>query len=107
MSVPSNLIPITILGLPEDPAPSDLGWMMYVNNGNTYKVQVNAVLNVSGVPSTRVVAAGTGLTGGGALSSNITISVAPGGIGYDQLDATGVSAGVYGSDTAEIGRAHV
>lgn len=96
MSVPSNLVPVTILGLPEDPSPSDLGWMMYVNNGNTYKVQVNAVLNVSGVPTTRVVAAGTGLTGGGALSSNITISVAPGGIGASQLDNTGVTPGVYG-----------
>jgi hypothetical protein len=99
MSVPSNLVPVTILGLPEDPTPSDLGWMMYVNNGNTYKVQVNAVLNVSGVPTTRVVAAGTGLTGGGALSSNITISVAPGGIGASQLDNTGVTPGVYGDAT--------
>jgi hypothetical protein len=99
MSVPSNLVPVTILGLPEDPSPSDLGWMMYVNNGNTYKVQVNAVLNVSGVPTTRVVAAGTGLTGGGALSSNITISVAPGGIGASQLDNTGVTPGVYGDST--------
>lgn len=96
MSIPSNLVPTSILQLPEDPVPSDLGWMMYVNNGVTYKVQVNAVLNVSGVPATRVVAAGTGLTGGGALSSNITLSVAPGGIGATQLDATGVAAGVYG-----------
>ena len=96
MSVPSNLVPITILGLPEDPSPSDLGWMMYVNNGQTYKVQVNSVLNVSGVPTTRVVAAGTGLTGGGALSSNITISVATGGIGATQLDTTGITPGVYG-----------
>lgn len=96
MSVPSNLVPTSILQLPEDPAPSNTAWMVYVNNGVTYKVQVNAVLNVSGVPSTRVVAAGTGLTGGGALSSNITISVAPGGIGATELDATGVTAGVYG-----------
>lgn len=96
MSVPSNLVPTSILQLPEDPSPSDVGWMMYVNNGVTYKVQVNSVLNVSGVPTTRVVAAGTGLTGGGALSSNITISVAPGGIGATQLDNTGVTPGVYG-----------
>jgi hypothetical protein len=96
MSVPSNLVPTRILQLPEDPAPSDLGYMMYVNNGVTYKVQVSAVLNVSGVPTTRTVIAGTGLTGGGALSSNITISVAPGGIGGTELNTTGVAAGVYG-----------
>jgi hypothetical protein len=73
--------------------------MMYVNNGVTYKVQVSAVLNVSGVPGSRTVTAGTGLTGGGALSSNITISVAPGGIGATQLNNTGVTAGVYGDSS--------
>ncbi len=99
MSVPSNLIPVTILQLPEDPAPSNTAYMMYVNNGVTYKVQVSAVLNVSGVPGTRTVTAGTGLTGGGALASNITISVAPGGIGATQLNNTGVTAGVYGDSS--------
>jgi hypothetical protein len=74
--------------------------MMYVNNGVTYKVQVNAVLNVSGVPTTRAIIAGTGLTGGGTLASNVTISVAPGGIGATELDNTGVAAGVYGSSSA-------
>jgi hypothetical protein len=100
MSVPSNLVPTRILQLPEDPSPSDTGWMMYVNNGVTYKVQVNAVLNVSGVPTTRAIIAGTGLTGGGTLASNVTISVAPGGIGATELDNTGVAAGVYGSSSA-------
>lgn len=100
MSVPSNLVPVTILQLPEDPSPSDLGWMMYVNNGNTYKVQVNAVLNVSGVPTSRAIIAGTGLTGGGTLATDVTISVAPGGIGATQLNNTGVTPGVYGDATS-------
>ena len=100
MSVPSNLVPTSILQLPEDPAPSDLGWMIYVNNGVTYRVQVNAVLNVSGVPSTRTITAGAGLTGGGDLSANRTFAVAVGGIGSTQLDNTGVTPGVYGSSTA-------
>ena len=100
MSIPSNLVPTAITQLPEDPAPSDLGWMMYVNNGVTYKVQVNAVLNVSGVPSTRTITAGAGLTGGGDLSANRTFAVAVGGIGSTQLDNTGVTPGVYGSSTA-------
>lgn len=99
MSVPSNLVPTSILQLPEDPSPSDVGWMMYVNNGVTYKVQVNAVLNVSGVPSTRQINAGTGLTGGGDLSQNRTLSVAPGGIGSTELDTTGVASGTYGTST--------
>jgi hypothetical protein len=99
MTSPNSLIPTTILQLPEDPSPSGDTWMAYVHNGVTYKVQVSSVLNVSGVPTTRQVIAGTGLTGGGQLSSNVTLGVAPGGIGYTQLDATGVSAGSYGTST--------
>lgn len=99
MSVPSNLVPTSILQLPEDPSPSDLSWMMYVNNGVTYKVQVNAVLNVSGVPTSRAVIAGTGLMGGGSLATDITISVAPGGIGGTELNETGITAGVYGDSS--------
>jgi hypothetical protein len=49
-----------------------------------------AVANVANaVPDTRVITAGTGLTGGGNLASNVTISLAN----------TNVSAGVYGSNT--------
>lgn len=99
MSIPSNLVPTSILQLPEDPSPSDLGWMMYVNNGSTYKVQVSAVLNVSGVPTTRTITTGAGLTGGGDLSTNRTISVAVGGIGYSELAASGVTPGTYGSSS--------
>jgi len=51
MSVPSNLVPTRILQLPEDPSPNNTGWMMYVNNGVTYKVQVNSLLTLSGVSS--------------------------------------------------------
>ena len=76
MSVPSNLVPTRILQLPEDPSPSETGWMMYVNNGTTYKVQVNSVLAVSGVPATRTLTAGAGLTGGGNLSQDRTFAVA-------------------------------
>ena len=99
MSIPSNLVPTSILQLPEDPSPSNLGWMMYVNNGVTYRVQVNAVLNVTGVPSTRAILTGAGLTGGGDLSVNRTISVAVGGIGYSELAVSGVTPGTYGSSS--------
>lgn len=75
MSVPSNLVPTRILQLPEDPSPSNTGWMMYVNNGTTYKVQVNSVLAVSGVPATRTLTAGAGLTGGGNLTQDRTFAV--------------------------------
>jgi len=97
MTSPNSLIPTTILQLPEDPSPSSNTWMAYVHDGVTYKVQVSSVLNVSGVPTTRQVIAGSGLTGGGQLSSNITLSVAPGGIGSTQLNNTGVSPGTYGT----------
>jgi hypothetical protein len=59
-------------------------------------VQVADILNYSGVPVTRQVLAGTGLTGGGQLTSNVTLSVAAGGIGPTQLANTGVAAGTYG-----------
>jgi hypothetical protein len=96
MSVPSNLIPVAITGLPNDPAPSDQGFLAYSRAGTTYKVQVADILSYSGVPTTRQVLAGTGLTGGGQLTSNVTLSVAVGGIGPTQLANTGVAAGTYG-----------
>jgi hypothetical protein len=60
-------------------------------------VQVADILSYSGVPTTRQVLAGTGLTGGGQLTSNVTLSVAVGGIGPTQLANTGVTAGTYGN----------
>jgi hypothetical protein len=96
MTVPSNLIPTSITGLPPDPSPSDQGFVAYSRAGTTYKVQVADILNYAGVPTSRQVLAGTGLTGGGQLTSNVTLSVAPGGIGPTQLANTGVAAGTYG-----------
>ena len=66
----------------------------------SYQVTADQLVSVTGVPTTRQVIAGTGLTGGGQLLNNVTISVAPGGIGTTELAATGVTPGVYGSDTA-------
>lgn len=97
MSVPSNLIPTRITQLPQDPSPSDQGWLIYVNNGTTYRVQAADILSLNGVPVTRQVIAGTGLAGGGQLADDVTLSVAPGGIGSTELDATGVTPGTYGN----------
>jgi len=99
MSVPSNLIPTRITQLPTAPVADDNSLMMIVYQGNNYKIRVGDLLTVAGVPITRQVIAGTGLTGGGALSSNVTLSVAVAGIGGTQLDATGVTPGVYGNAT--------
>jgi hypothetical protein len=43
------------------------------------------------VPDTRAVNTGTGLTGGGPLSGDLTLSVPPGGIGTTELAADSVS----------------
>ena len=100
-TVPSNLIPTRITQLTEDPSPSASGYLVYVRDGVTYKVQASSIVSVSGVPTSRQVIAGTGLTGGGQLTSNVTLSVAAGGIGTTQLANTGVAPGVYG-DTSNV-----
>lgn len=94
--VPSNLIPTTVTQLPVDPTPSDQGFLMYVRDGVNYKVQASDLLSVSGVPITRQVVAGTGLTGGGQLTADVTLSIAPNAVGAAQLAPTGVAAGTYG-----------
>jgi hypothetical protein len=100
MSVPTNLIPTPITGLPEYLGTSTLGYLPYVLEGQTYKVQFGNIAAVGAVPSTRVIAAGTGLAGGGDLSANRVISIAAGGVGFDQLALSGVVAGTYGSGSA-------
>jgi len=97
--VPSNLIPTRITQLPTAPVADENSLMMIVYQGNNYQIRVGDLLNVAGVPLSRQVIAGTGLTGGGALSSNVTLSVAVGGIGGTQLNSTGVTPGVYGNST--------
>ena len=97
--VPSNLIPTRITQLPLAPVADENSLMMIVYEGNNYQIRVGDLLAVAGVPTTRQVIAGTGLTGGGQLSSNVTLSVANGGINTSQLAASGVTAGTYGTAT--------
>ena len=100
MSVPTNLIPTPITGLPEYTGASTLGYLPYVLSGVTYKVQFANIAAVGAVPSTRIIASGTGLTGGGDLSADRVISIAAGGVGSAELSLTGVTAGTYGSGSA-------
>lgn len=96
-NVPTNLIPTRITQLPEAPVADPAGYFPIVISGTTYKVQFSQIQGNVEVPASRTITAGTGLTGGGSLSQNITIAVANGGIGNDQLDTTGVAAGSYGT----------
>lgn len=99
-NVPTNLIPTRITQLPEAPVADPAGYFPIVISGTTYKVQFSQILGNVEVPASRQINTGTGLTGGGSLSADITIAVANGGIGNDQLDTTGVAAGTYGSGSA-------
>jgi len=99
-TVPSNLVPTRITQLPEYLGASTLGYVPYVLSGVTYKVQFANIAAVGAVPSSRLVATGGGLTGGGDLSANRTLSILAGGVGATQLDTTGVTAATYGSATA-------
>ena len=97
--VPSNLIPTRITQLPVAPVADENSLMMIVYQGNNYQIRVGDLLSVAGVPTSRQVIAGTGMTGGGALSSNVTLSIANGGVGSTQLANSGVTSGVYGNAT--------
>jgi hypothetical protein len=97
--VPSNLIPTRITQLPVAPVADANSLMMIVYQGNNYQIRVGDLLSVAGVPVTTQVIAGTGMTGGGQLTGNVTLSIANGGVGSTQLNATGVTSGVYGNAT--------
>lgn len=97
--VPSNLIPTRITQLPYAPVASEESILLIVYEGNTYQIQAGDLLQVAGVPTSRQVIAGTGMTGGGQLSSNVTLSIAPKGVGSAQLADTGVTSGTYGTAT--------
>ena len=97
--VPSNLIPTRISQLPVAPVADENSQMMIIYQGNNYRIRVGDLLSVAGVPITRQVIAGTGMAGGGQLSSNVTLSIAPGGVGSAELASSGVTPGVYGTST--------
>ena len=97
MGVPTNLIPTPITGLPEYTGSETIGYLPYVIDGRTFKVQFSNIAAAGAVPASRVIAAGTGLAGGGDLSANRVISIAAGGVGFDQLAVSGVAQGTYGS----------
>ena len=102
-NVPTNLIPTRITGLPEYLGSSTLGFMPYIIDGRTYKVQFANIAAVGAVPSTREINTGSGLGGGGDLSANRTLFILPGGVDDSRLTTTGVAAGTYGAaDTIPV-----
>ena len=97
--VPSNLIPSRVTQLPTAPVASADGLLLFTYQGTSYQIRAGDLLQVAGVPTTRQVIAGTGMTGGGPLSADVTLSIANGGVGATQLAATGATAGTYGNAT--------
>lgn len=77
MTVPSNLIPtrITQLPLAENPTPQDT--VVLVQGGVTKQASLASTTAATAVPVTRRIDTGGGLVGGGDLSANRTISLAP------------------------------
>ena len=96
-NVPTNLIPTRVTGLPEYLGSSTLGYLPYIIDGRSYKVQFANIAAVGAVPSSREINTGSGLGGGGDLSANRTIYILPGGVDDSRLTPTGVTAGTYGA----------
>ncbi len=96
-NVPTNLIPTRITGLPEYQGTSTLGYMPYIIDGQTFKVQFANIAAVGAVPSSREINSGSGLGGGGDLSANRTLYILPSGVDDSMLTTTGVTAGNYGA----------
>ena len=66
-NVPTNLIPTRTTQLPEYTGTSTLGYIPYVLDSRTFKVQFANIAAVGAVPSTRVIGTGDGLQGGGEV----------------------------------------
>jgi hypothetical protein len=77
MTVPSNLIPtrITQLPLAQNPTPQDT--VILVQGGVTKQASLASTTSATAVPVTRRIDTGAGLVGGGDLSQDRTISLAP------------------------------
>ena len=89
MSVPSNLIPTRISQLPVATTPQLTDTTLIVQGGVTKRTSLADMTAIVTVPPTRSIFTGTGLAGGGNLTADRTL----------YIDATGVTAGTYGSST--------
>lgn len=89
MSVPSNLVPVTISNLPTAGPITGTELTVIVQDGFTKRTTINDFVGGVSVPSSRAIYTGTGLAGGGNLTQDRTLYIAN----------TGVVSGTYGSAT--------
>lgn len=71
------------------------GVLLAANNLSDVASAATALGNLNGVPKTRTITAGAGLSGGGDLSADRTLGIAVGGVGPTELAATAVVAASY------------
>ena len=97
MTVPSNLVPTKITDLPVAPVPTPNATMVCVIGGITYQVPFIDLQSTISVPASRQINTGGGLTGGGNLSADRTLSILDDGVTSAKLADTTVVAGTYGA----------
>ena len=103
MTVPSNLVPTPITRLPIAPSLPSTATVVVVVDGVTYQAPLYDAIAVGYVPTSRQIIAGTGLTGGGTLATNVTISIDDNGVTFDLIQQSTAASVLLGRGSSSLG----